>query len=215
MKYPFAIEYNLLNTPVDIGYIREVFKDLSDIGFEIEIKKRLELNRWEFVEDTEWGARWKKTFTCMYATTVIANIGYKEEHLDGCWSYGVIWLECEYENSEPHTLTDLKDMYDGMRIALEDLLAIGIPLNPRGDIIKQKEVWNLTNQEMKRNVDLINATRLLEFNYKAVKNTCFKDSDIVKWFNDEKKDRHFDYWWMSEFIEKEVAENGARNKQDL
>ena len=147
----------------------------------------------------------------MYTTTVHAVIGYKPEHLDGAWQYGLQWLECEYEyHDQNHSRRDLEDMYDGMRIALEHLLAKGIPFHPHSDIARQKEYWHLTNQEIKRNIDLINATRLLEFNYEGVKkdfNKNNKDTNFVDFMS--KKENLKDNEWMRDFLkaDKEVKKN--------
>ena len=126
MNYPFVINENDIQE-TNIGWFIEEFKNLNDKGFEMRITDILKRNGWEFVEDGDYGATWKKDFCVMYTTTVHAVIGYKPEHIGGAWQYGLQWLECEYEyHDQEHGRRDLEDMYDGMRIALEHLLAKGI-----------------------------------------------------------------------------------------
>ena len=210
MNYPFVINYNDIEE-ISIGWFEEEFKDISEIGFRSKIEDILIKNGWEFVEDCDYGAEWKKDFCVLYTTTVHAIIGYKQEHLTGAWQYGLQWLECEYEyHYQNHYKGDLEDMYDGMRIALEHLLAKGIPFHPYSDLARQKEYWHLTNQEIKRNIDLINATRLLEFNYKAVKKDFIKnnkDDDFVEFMS--KKEVLKDNQWMRDFLkaDKEAKKN--------
>ena len=210
MNYPFVLNKNDIEE-TNIGWFREEFKNLNDKGFELKITDILKKNGWEFVEDGDYGAEWKKDFCVTYTTTVHAVIGYKPEHLGGAWQYGLQWVECEYEyHDQNHSRRDLEDMYDGMRIALEHLLAKGIPFHPYSDIANQKEYWHLTNQEIKRNIDLINATRLLEFNYEAVKkdfNENNKDTNFVDFMS--KKEMFKDNEWMRDFLkaDKEVKKN--------
>lgn len=208
MKYPFVINENDIEQ-VDIGWFREEFKNLSEAGFQLKIESILKNNGWEKVEEDDWGAKWKKDFIVTYTTTVYATIGYKPEHMDGCWKYGLQWLEAEYEYDHAKSTGDLEDMKDAMRIAIEHLLAKGIPFHPYSDIARQKDYWHLTNQEIKRNIDLINATRLLEFNYEAVKkdfNENNKEIDFIEYMS---KDNSKDNNWIRDFIktEKEKMKN--------
>lgn len=214
MNYPFVINENDIEE-TNIGWFREEFKNLNDKGFELKITDILKRNGWEFVEEGDYGATWKKDFCVMYTTTVHAVIGYKPEHIGGAWQYGLQWLECEYEyHDQEHGRRDLEDMYDGMRIALEHLLAKGIPFHPYSDVARQKEYWHLTNQEIKRNIDLINATRLLEFNYEAVKkdfNKNNKDNNFVD-FMSKKENLDKNDEWMRDFLkaDKEVKKNECK-----
>lgn len=210
MKYPFEINENDIEQ-TDIGWFREEFKHKTDAGFEAAIINILKQNGWTLEEDGDWGATWEKTFCIRYKVNVRAIIGYKPEHLDGCGKYGIQWIECEYEyHDQPHGKSDLEDMYDGIRIAIEHLLAKGIPFHPCSDIARQKDYWHLTNQEIKRNIDLLNATRLLEFNYEAVKEWFNKGSneDFVE-FKSKKENRDRNDEWMSDFLEadKEAKKN--------
>lgn len=209
MKYPFEINKNDIEQ-VDIGWFKYEFKYITNVSFEYRIEEILKKNGWEFVEEDEWGATWKKDFVIKSLSTIYAKIGYKEKHLDGAWKYGLQWLECDYQYKNPYTKSDLKDMYECMRIALEHLLAKGIPFHPQSDIARQQEYWHLTNQEIKRNIDLLNATRLLEFNYNAVKKLCEKeqdkDYDFVKVMS--KKDNLEGDEWMWEFLNADKEKEG-------
>lgn len=200
MKYPFVINENDIQE-TNIGWFVEEFKNLDAYGFEMAITDILKKNGWKLDEDTDWGAVWKKDFCIEYTTTVYATIGYKPFHLDGCWKYGLQWLEGKYEYADQaHGKRDLTDMYEAMRIAIEHLLAKGIPFHPSSDIARQKDYWHLTNQEIKRNIDLLNATRLLEFNYKAVKAKFICEEEFEKHINE---DRHREYEWMREINREE------------
>ena len=214
MKYPFVINENDIEQ-VDIGWFREEFKNLSEAGFQLKIESILKNNGWEKVEEDDWGAKWKKDFIVTYTTTVYATIGYKPEHMDGCWKYGLQWLEAEYEYDHAKSTGDLEDMKEAMRIAIEHLLAKGIPFHPKSDIAKEKRknFYCFSNQEIKRNIDLLNATRLLEFNYKALKDLLSEGKEnfsMKEWFENFRKDRFTydgDEDWIIEFIKKEEEEN--------
>lgn len=210
MKYPFEIKENDIEQ-VDIGWFREEFKHCTDSGFIVLIEDILKNNNWEFVEDTDYGGVWKKDFTIIYTTTVYATIGYKEEHLDGSHKYGLQWLECEYEyKDQAHSKMDMCDMYNAMRIALENLLAKGIPFHPESDTARQKDYWHLTHQEQKRNIDLLNATRLLEFNYLALKK-LFKNNLVEM---REYAERERENYWIMEFVVKDENKNGCTNNRE-
>lgn len=209
MNYPFAIKENDIQE-TNIGWFIEEFKNLNEHGFEIAITDILKRNGWEMVEDTDWGAKWKKDFCITYTTTVYITIGYKPYHLDGCGKYGVQWIEAEYEyHDQAHGKMDLVDMYEAMRIALEHLLAKGIPFHPDSDIAGQAAYWHLTYQEIKRNIDLLNATRLLEFNYKAVKKSFTENNKEIDFIEYMSKDNYKGNNWIRDFIkaEKEKIKN--------
>lgn len=214
LKYPFAIKYNDLDV-INIGYIKTVCDDINENGFAMYIEDTLKKYGWSFIEDTDTGAVWSKTFNVgVYDTEINAMIAYKPEHLDGCGLYGLMWIECDYEYSNrPLCFNDLKDIKECSLIAIEQLLAKGIPFHLHSDIFKHKEEYGLTYLHIKRNIDLLNATRLLEFNYVCEKEKIEESMPILEWWEKyvEDRERYRSYDWMRSFIEQEkneVKENG-------
>ena len=212
MKYPFNIKKNLKN-PREIGYIKEIFKDATIENFEFLITELLEKGGWKFVEEDDWGATWQKDFINVYRSTIHAIIGYKRTHLDMAWQYGVQWLEGEHEYQDQLLgMSDIKDITEALRLALADLLAIGIPYHPESDIAHNEDFYGLSYYDIKRNVDLLNATRLLEINCKAVLRYIF-EGDKESMGNAIQEGR--DYRWLRKELAKEENEEWTSTKERL
>lgn len=212
MKYPSNIENNLRN-PREIGYIKEIFKDATIEKFEFLITELLEKGGWKFVEEDDWGATWQKDFINVYHSTIHAIIGYKTTHLDGTWKYGVQWLEAEYESQDqPLGMSDIKDITEALKLALADLSAIGIPYHPESDIAHNQDFYGLSYYDIKRNVDLLNATRLLEINCKAVLKYIF-EGDKENMGNAIQEGR--DNGWLREELARERNEEWTSTKERL
>lgn len=209
MKYPFEIGKNL-KEPTKIETIKKEFRNATVKNFDYFITKLLQKGGWKFVEEDDWGATWKKDFVSSYRITVYAVIGYKETHLDECWQYGIKWLEGDYKyQGHPLSVSDIKDVTEGLKLGLADLLARGIPYHPYSDITMYKDFYGLSYYDQKRNIDLLNATRLLEINYKAVLKHVFEGNkeELIK-FVHKKEDSLC--WklngWLREELENEEEE---------
>ncbi len=80
--------------------------------------------------------KYKSTFLGLYRVEVFAVVSASYKHISFDGHLGVMWLEvagypdCERDENNGFSYTDLQDMLTGMRLAEENLVRCGVPFTP-------------------------------------------------------------------------------------